>query len=280
MTRNPAGPSVFERYPQFLTLKGLVPDEVVEREIGSKAAEFERTLARARQVIPQARLCDVFPPEIERGAIRLENFLGHWGNVSVETVCKIGLIIRWLRPRRILEIGTYNGMTTLQMALNAPPECTVYTLDLPEGQTPSVPPSELDRYVAQSFRPRFGTSTGSYFKGRTDVRIVQLLGDSTTFDYAAPIDGPVDLVFIDGAHDYRTKKIDSENALRLLSPAGVILWDNFADVCCPEVTRYLLDLSAGLSVSHLKGTLLAVHRRVGPARGAPSPDSPPGKGES
>src|SRR5437762_8515397 len=48
-----------------------------------------------------------------------------WGNVSVESVCKIGLIIRWLRPRRILEIGTYNGMTTLQMALNAPPECTV-----------------------------------------------------------------------------------------------------------------------------------------------------------
>ena len=115
---------------------------------------------------------------------------------------------------------------------------------LPVGQEPSVPSSELDRYVAQSFLPRFGTSTGSYFKGRTDVRIVQLLGDSTTFGYNAWIDGPIDLVFIDGAHDYRTKKIDSENALRLLSPTGVILWDNFADVCCPEVTRYLLDLSA------------------------------------
>ncbi len=269
VTRKSVRPSVFDRYPQFLTLKGLVPDEVVEREIGSKAAEFERTLARARRVIPHVRLCDVFPPEIERGAIRLENFLGHWGNVSVESVCKIGLIIRWLRPRRILEIGTYNGMTTLQMALNAPPECTVYTLDLPVGQQPSVPSSELDKYVAQSFLPRFGTSTGSYFKGRTDVRIVQLLGDSTTFGYNAWIDGPIDLVFIDGAHDYRTKKIDSENALRLLSPTGVILWDNFADVCCPEVTRYLLDLSADLRVSHLKGTLLAVHRRGGPGEGAP-----------
>lgn len=271
MTPNPARPSVFDRYPQFLSLKGLVPDEVIEREIGSKAAEFEQTLERARRVIPHVRLCDVFPPDIERGAIRLENFLGHWGNVSVESVCKIGLIVRWLRPRRILEIGTYNGMTTLQMALNAPPECTVYTLDLPEGQEPVLPASELDRYVARSFRPRFGTSTGSYFKGRTDVRIVQLLGDSTTFDYSTRIDGPVDLVFIDGAHDYRTKKIDSENALRLLSPAGVILWDNYADVCCPEVTRYLLDLSAGLGISHLKGTLLAVHRRGAPAGEASRP---------
>jgi len=35
------------------------------------------------------------------------------------------------------------------------------------------------------------------------------------------------------------------------------------------VTRYLLDLSADLSVSHLKGTLLAVHRRGGPGEGAP-----------
>ena len=269
MTRKTARPGVFDRYPQFLTLRGLVPDDVIEREIGSKAAAFEETLARARRAIPQARLCDVFPPEIERGAIRLENFLGHWGNVSVESVCKIALIIRWLRPRRILEIGTYNGMTTLQMALNAPPECTVYTLDLPPGQEPSLPPSELDRYVAQSFLPRFGNSTGSYFKGRTDVRIVQLLGDSSTFDYDASIDGPIDLVFIDGAHDYRTKKIDSENALRLLSPTGVILWDNFADVCCPEVTRYLLDLSADLRVSHLKGTLMAIHRRGDPAPGAP-----------
>ncbi len=70
MTRKSVRPSVFDRYPQFLTLKGLVPDEVVEREIGSKAAEFERTLARARRVIPHVRLCDVFPPEIERGAAR------------------------------------------------------------------------------------------------------------------------------------------------------------------------------------------------------------------
>jgi hypothetical protein len=269
MAQTTGRPSVFERYPQLLTLKGLVPDEVVEREVGARADEFERVYRSARAVIPTVRLGDVFPPALERGAIRLENFLGHWGNVSVETVCKISLIVRFLKPRRILEIGTYNGMTTLQMALNAPPECTVYTLDLPQDLEPSVPASELDRLVAKSFRARFGTSTGSYFRDRGDVRIVQLLGDSATFDYAAHLDGPVDLVFIDGAHDERTKRIDSENALRLVSPGGTILWDNYGDVCNPEVTRYLLDLSAALPLRHFKNTMLVVHRPPGLAAGAP-----------
>ena len=123
--------------------------------------------------------------------------------------------------------------------------------------------------MAQSFRARFGTSTGSYFKGRDDVRIVQLLGDSSGFDYAAHIDGRIDLVFIDGAHDYRTKQIDTENALRLLAPGGTILWDNFADVCNPEVTRYLLDLSATQPLRHLRNTMLVVHRRPGARRGTP-----------
>jgi predicted O-methyltransferase YrrM len=262
-------PGVFERYPQLATLKGLVPDDLVEREVGSRADEFERTLRRAAAVIPTVRLRDVFPPEIETGAIRLENFLGHWGNVSIETVCKICLIVRFLKPRRILEIGTYNGMTTLQMALNAPPECVIYTLDLPPDREPSIPPSELDRLVALSFRARFGTSTGSYFRGRGDLKVVQLLGDSATFDYGSRIDGPLDLVFIDGAHDYRSKAIDSENALRLLAPDGVIVWDNYADVCNPEVTRFLLDQNASLRLSHLRNTMLVVHRRTGHPENVP-----------
>lgn len=268
MAAKAARPSVFERYPQLETLRGLVPDDLVEREIGSRADEFERVARRAAALIPTVRLRDVFPAGMERGAIRLENFLGHWGNVSVETVCKICLIVRHLKPRRILEIGTYNGMTTLQMALNAPPECTIYTLDLPPDQEPAIPPSELDRLVARSFRARFGTSTGSYFRGREDLSIVQLLGDSTTFDYASRIDGPLDLVFIDGAHDYESKRIDSENALRLLAPGGVVLWDNYRDVSNPEVTRCLADLGAGLRLRHLRNTMLVAHRSAGPGEGA------------
>lgn len=45
--------SILERYPQLKTLKGLVPDEVVEREVGSRADEFEREISSARQTMPK-----------------------------------------------------------------------------------------------------------------------------------------------------------------------------------------------------------------------------------
>lgn len=278
MATPPAGRSIFDRYPQLRTLRGLVPDALVEREIGAGAEAFERTLEAARRVIPTVLLKEVFPAGIERGAIRMEDFLGHWGNVGVETLAKICLIVRWLRPGRILEIGTYNGLTTLQMALNAPPGCVLYTLDLPDGAEPTQPPSALDRLVAQSFRGRFGTSTGSYFRDRSDLDIRQLLGDAATFDYAPHIDGKIDLIFIDAAHDYESKRIDTENALRLLAPGGVILWDNFADVTNPEVTRFLLDLGARLPIRHLKNTMLAVYRDGGTPAAGRGAGTPPDAG--
>ena len=255
--------SIFERYPQLRTLRGLLPDEVVEREIGVRAEEFERILAKARHRIPTMNLRDAFPVEIEGGAIRLENFLGHWGNLSVEAVCKLCLIARWLRPRRVLEIGTYNGMTTLQIALNVPDECTVYTLDLPSGASPARPISELDRLVVERLRERFGTATGSYFEDRRDVKIRQLWGDSATFDYAAAINGPLDLVFIDAAHDYEHKRIDTERTLPLLSPGAVLIWDNYADVSNPDITRYLLDLCRSYRLIHLRNTMMVIYRAPG-----------------
>jgi hypothetical protein len=253
--------SIFERYPQLITLRGLVPNDLVEREIGAHADQFEQIYQLAKTKIRTVRLCDVFPIELEKGAIQLENFLGHWGNVSIEELSKICLITRWLQPRCILEIGTYNGMTTLQMALNAPPDCKIYTLDLPKEMQASLPLSELDTYVSKHFREKFGTSTGSYFAGRPDLNIRQLFGDSAKFDYSAAIDGPIDLIFIDAAHDYKNKKTDTENAFRLLAPKGVILWHNYGDVSCPEVTRYLYDICDRYKIHHLKNTSLAIYRR-------------------
>ena len=249
----------FDRYPQLETLRALAPDALIERELGSRADEFERDAERARKLIPTVNLNRVFPAELERGAIRLENFLGHWGNISIEELCKICLIVRFLRPRNILELGTYNGMTTLQMALNAPAETTVYTLDLPEDADTEYELTEIDRLVSAHFKERFDTSTGSYFKGRDDVNVVQLWADTAKFDYTS-IDGPLDLIFIDAAHDYENKRIDSENAFRLLAPGGVVMWHNYNDVVCPDVTKYLADIASERSLFHLRNTMLAVYR--------------------
>jgi hypothetical protein len=52
-------------------------------------------------------------------------------------------------------------------------------------------------------------------------------------------------------------RVDTENALRLLSSRGVIFWHNFADRAYADVTRYLLELSSDLALYRVRRTLLA-----------------------
>lgn len=249
---------IFRRYPELAALRRIASDDAIEREVAIHADVYDEALASAEKHIETVNLNKLFPAELERGRITLENFLGHWGNVSVEELCKMCLVIKYIRPSRILEIGTFNGMTTLQMALNAPEDCTTYTLDLPDNVEPRHDLTEIDVQVSKVLREKFGTTRGSYFAGRKDLKIVQLLGDSATFDYSV-IDGPLDIVFIDAGHDYENVRADSENAFRLLSPNGVIFWHNYHEVFCSGVTQYLSELAPSKKLFHLRNTCLAIH---------------------
>jgi len=253
-------PSVFVRYPQLLTLRGKVPDAIIEAEVGEKAPRFEEYAAKAREIIPLARLCDVFPTELESGRIMLENFLGFWGNITIEEVCKIALIAAWLKPRQVFEFGTYNGMTTRQIALNTPADCTITTMDV-DPASPQVAQLDIgavDRHLAQKIGA-FNVRVGAYFARTAEAaRIRQILGDSLTLD-AEPYRGQMDLVFIDAGHTYRYVNSDTKNALNMIRPGGVILWHDYMQVLHPDVTQYLVQLAKeGLKIYHLRGTSLAV----------------------
>lgn len=253
--------SVFNRYPQLKTLRGLVPEVLVEREINSRAEEFENYIMLAREKIKTVKLRDVFPFELEKGTIILENFFGHWGNITVEEVCKICLITKFFKPKRVFEFGTYNGMTTLQLALNSPDDCKIFTIDLPPDSANKTKHklSEIDRFVTDEFLKKFNGYVGSYFKAHArGKKITQILSDSATYDYSRFF-RTMDIIFIDAAHDYANKKSDSENALKMLAPNGIILWDNYDDVTNPDVTKYLYELSEQLPLYHLRGTMLVVH---------------------
>lgn len=248
----------FAKYSQYRNLRFLVSDQLIIKEIGSRAEEFEKIYAKAQKTIPTVKLSDIFPARLEKGSIILENFLGHWGNISVEEVCKIVLITKFLKPKKIFEFGTYNGMTTLQLALNAPKSCKVYTLDLPDNVSPQIPLGKIDTLVAKHFKDKFGTKTGSYFINKKDVNIIQILQDSATFDPTL-FKNSIDLIFIDAAHDYKNKKKDSENAFFMLKKGGVIIWHNYADIGCPDVTKYLFHLSEHKKIYHLKNTMLVLY---------------------
>lgn len=161
--------------------------------------------------------------------IRLAELEVKTGNMPVRELSLICGIIRKEKPLSIFEIGTMNGRTTLNMALNSPEACTIYTLDLPKDEL-----NRTQYHISKRFRKLVDKEiSGELFLNQSAVdipeknKITQLLGDSGKFDFS-PYYNSIDFIFIDGSHDYEYVLNDSEVALKLLrEEKGVILWHDY-----------------------------------------------------
>jgi len=161
-----------------------------------------------------------------------------------------------LRPKKIFESGTFRGVGTLTMALNAP-EADIYTLDLPEQYGPSEVEtlSKGDKEWVRLSR----TSTGFAFLGHPAAkRIHQLRGNSLTF---TPPDvlANTDLCFIDGGHSYECIKADTETAFKILAPNGLIVWDDYTWFI-DGVGQYLTELRRSRPLYRIAGSQLVICR--------------------
>jgi predicted O-methyltransferase YrrM len=162
-------------------------------------------------------------------------------------------LIKSLGARTIFEFGTFEGRTTLQLALNAPEEATIYTLDLPECS----PATRFDLAYSKEASSR-KLPIGGLFQQRAESgKIMQLLLDSANVDFE-PFRGKVDFVFIDADHGMSYVKSDSENAFSMLSPQGVVLWHDYGGRW-PDVARYLREVAGKKKLFHLDGTSLVLH---------------------
>ena len=175
------------------------------------------------------------------------------GGMPPQDLYALMRLVRWIEPKTIFEIGTFTGITTSHLALNSNAE--IYTLDMPRDMATGVrdySPGDLD--LLQS-REQIGTE----YRGLDDSsRIHQLFGDSRSFDYTA-YRGLMDLVLVDGCHVYEGVLEDSHNALEMLSPGGVLVWHDFANLY--DVTRAVTSFAGEHAVFHLEGTWLAIHVR-------------------
>jgi predicted O-methyltransferase YrrM len=159
--------------------------------------------------------------------------------------------------RTFFEIGTNRGRTAWVLARNNP-ELLVYTLDVPAGEAPDDTRLQCGADDYFFFRDR---SCGEAFRDTPEAaRITQLWGDSATFDFA-PYDGAIDLVYVDGAHTYDYVRSDTDSALRMLSPTGTIVWDDYAS--SPGVYKHVTALARELDspVFHVFGTRAAFYSR-------------------
>jgi predicted O-methyltransferase YrrM len=146
------------------------------------------------------------------------------------------------RPRTILEIGSYLGVTARLLAENTGDGCRVYALD-------------LDKEHGRAYR-------GLPVEGK----ITRLVGKSSR--EVASYGAPYDMVFIDGDHGREGALRDSLLAWELLSDRGIIFWHDYQlydyfvhrSGAVPEALREFQARTAARIVS-LEGTTLALYSR-------------------
>jgi hypothetical protein len=172
------------------------------------------------------KLKPVIPTQayIEKSTINLFQFDSVDGNISLHELTIICSLVKQFNPRAIFEIGTFDGRTTLNMALNVDPATKIFTLDLPKDL------ADKTHYNLASFenvyvnKPRSGAR---FLDTAVSERITQLYGDSATFDFTA-YNNQIDFVFIDGSHAYDYVKSDTIQAHKLLRGGkGILIWHDY-----------------------------------------------------
>jgi|ERR671923_2952783 predicted O-methyltransferase YrrM len=230
----------------------VIPGGLWDAYAAAKQKRRARRFVEPLFKLPRRPVSEIFPG-IERESVRLT--LAHVPDrpemvMPLAETLTIAAISQWLQPKRAFEIGTYRGATALAIAMNSPDDALIFTLDLPPRLKDD---GRVDDEIGSAYR--------ADEHGR---KIRQLYGDSTTFDFQ-PYEGSVDFVLIDGNHDERFVSVDTANALKMLTPSGVIIWDDYLwDRKYPEcagVTRCLDRLSADFDIANIEGTRLAVYRR-------------------
>ena len=230
------------RNPRFayekLQMEFRSPDPVYLEQAQWIFGNLPRTALN--QVLPQAR-------EFDLKLVR--PFDRTWGtSQTIEELACLLAIATAVQAKKTLEIGTWDGNTTVNLA-----EATggsVTTVDLPVDQQTgsSGVPNMTDR-----------AQLGRQFRGHPcEARIRQVYGDSTRIDWGT-LGSPFDLIFIDGAHHYEFVARDTENARAHLAPGGAIVWHDYG--LFEDVSR-VVDAAAltakELKIHAIEGTRLAV----------------------
>ncbi len=177
---------------------------------------------------------------------------GHITEFELKAICQ--LVLKY-EPKRIFEIGTFQGRTTLNMALNAP-EAQIYTLDLPSSQFES---TKLRIAKGEESYIQKEVSGERFHNHPAEKNIQQLFGDSASFDFT-PYYGTIDLTFIDGSHAYEYVKNDTEAALKLTRKGGVILWHDYTnwDGVRQALNEYYQTQPRFKGLEHIGGTSIVM----------------------
>jgi len=201
--------------------------------------------------IPEISLDEILGDR--RPVIRLSVMRFEGGMLSSPQAMALLSILVAEAPAEVLEIGTFMGRTTLQMAENLQ-ESTIHTIDLPPGYSVE---TEIEQNLPKDDFHLIGSRTvGREFEGKPCAdRIKQHFGDTATWDFHGA--GNPAFFFIDGSHTYEYCKNDSEKCFELCRGRGTFLWHDCDDEH-PGVLRFILEWrKLGRDIKRITGTPIA-----------------------
>ncbi len=217
----------------------------------SSAFTASRSMTPKLNAIPEVSLGHILGdrrPTIRLIVRRYEN-----GILPSEHTMALLSILVAEAPSEVLEIGTYMGHTTRQMAENLG-TAIIHTVDLPQNFS-------VERDPEQNF-PKEDVDliarrvVGRDFNGHPCAsRIKQHFADTARWDFHEA--GQPTFFFIDGTHTYEYCKNDSEKCFELCGGRGVFLWHDCNDTH-PGVVRFISEWrSQGKDIKRIAGTSIA-----------------------
>jgi predicted O-methyltransferase YrrM len=118
-------------------------------------------------------------------------------------------LVALTQPHRLLEFGTCDGASTWHLWANAPSDAQITTLDLPAGT----------KVAGSSDYNCQGITQRPLLPNSPRVRLIEIDSRDWKPDLQA-----VDFCFIDAGHSYECVKNDSQKALSVMRPGGLVLW--------------------------------------------------------
>ena len=166
------------------------------------------------------------------------------------------------RAQCLFEFGTCTGKTAYLWARNAPADARVITLTLSPKERSDYRQDAADDARDTTAALSESEYTSFLYSGTpVAAKIEQLFGDSKALDVSRWA-GQCDLVFVDGSHAYSYVMGDSQKALALVRPGGLVLWHDYAGPRhSPGVYRALNELREKLPLVRITGTMLVAYRR-------------------
>lgn len=214
---------VKSRVKRFLSDRLRIPQSVVGL-YADESAKDVRHLFHLLTAVHQSQLPSISLGEIasrlrSQGTTYSDKVAMHpvllgIGSGSAAEMATLASLTFLKNPKTILEFGTCDGCSTWHLWANSNECCKIVTIDLPVNTTAEGSTDPLLQGIAsRPFLPK-------------DNRIEVIETDSR--EWKAELDTPVDLCFIDAGHSLACVKNDTEKALGLMAPSGIIVWHDAA----------------------------------------------------